>query len=260
MAGPAAAHRQVGGLSDHERYLFDTQGFIVRRGVLSAHEVQALNVAVDLLSLPEPGDPILSQRFYRHLLGARCFRDLIDHAAVFEAVLEMCGEFVRLDHAYGIVMNPGQRGLGLHGGGTPHDPAQYYEVRGGRMYNGLVAAQWALVDHRPGDGGFGCIPGSHRASFPLPSAVPQDWIVEVPLAAGDVVLFTEALTHCTLPWSGPSTRRTLLYKYAPGHLAWGKDYGSELSDLAGSGVLTPRQQVLMDGPSVYPRQSLLPFR
>lgn len=250
----------VGPLTEQERYHFDVFGYVVRSGALSPNEVQALNVAVDLLSLPNPGDDIMSQRFSRHLLSARCFRDLIDHASVFEPMLELCGEFVRLDHAYGIVMNPGQRGLGLHGGGAPHDPAQYYEVRGGRIYNGLVAAQWALVDHRVGDGGFGCIPGSHRANFSLPSPVPADWVREVPLAAGDVVLFTEALTHCTLPWTGSATRRTLLYKYAPGHLAWGKNYGTDLADLVGSGVLTPRQQILMDGPAVSPRQSLRAFR
>ena len=248
------------GLTDQERYLFDLYGYVVRRGVLSANEVQALNTAVDLLAVPEPGEAIMSQRFSRHLSSARCFRDLIDHRAVLNPMIELCGEFVRLDHAYGIVMNPGQSGLGLHGGGTPHDPAQYYDVRGGRMYNGLVAAQWALVDHRPGDGGFGCIPGSHRANFPLPSPVPLDWIAEVPLAAGDVVIFTEALTHCTIPWRGQGTRRTLLYKYAPGHLAWGKNYGADLSDLVSSGALTPRQKVLMDGPSVSPRQSLLAYR
>lgn len=248
------------GLTEQERYLFDLHGYVVRRGVLSVNEVQALNVAVDLLALPEPAAPIMSQRFSRHLSSARCFRDLIDHRAVLDVMIELCGEYVRLDHAYGIAMNPGQSGLGLHGGGTPHDPAQYYEVRAGRMYNGLVSAQWALVDHRPGDGGFGCIPGSHRASFPLPSLVPLDWVTEVTLTAGDVVIFTEALTHCTLAWRGSGHRRTLLYKYAPGHLAWGKNYVEDLSELAASGALTPRQRVLMDPPSVSPRQSLLAYR
>ena len=250
----------MSGLTERERYEFDLHGYIVRRGVLSANQVQALNIAVDLLSIPEPGEPIMSQRFSRYFASARCFRDLIDHEAVLDVMIELCGEYVRLDHAYGIVMNPGQTGLGLHGGGTPHDPAQYYEVRGGRMYNGLVAAQWALVDHRPGDGGFGCIPGSHRANFPLPAPVPDDWIVQVPMQAGDLVIFTEALTHCTIPWKGATTRRSLFHKYAPGHLAWAKHYGTDLGELAASGVLTPRQQVLMDPPSVSPRQSLLAYR
>ena len=36
------------------------------------------------------------------------------------------------------------------------------------------------------------------------------------LAAGDVVIFTEALTHCTLPWNALGvTRRTLLYAGRP---------------------------------------------
>lgn len=247
-------------LTEHERYLVDIQGYVVRRSALSTNEVQALNVAVDLLGLPEPNETdIWSQRFRNHLGSARCFRDLIDHPAVIGPVIDLCGEYARLDHAYGIVMDRGQRGLGLHGGGTPHDPSQYYEVRGGTMFNGLVAAQWALVDHRPGDGGFGCIPGSHRANFALPQAVPADWVVEVPMAAGDLVIFTEALTHCTIRWSGQGMRRTLLYKYAPGHLAWGRNYGSDLAELSATTVLTQRQKALLDPPAVSPRQSLRSF-
>ena len=253
MAGPA------GPLTEHERYFFDLHGYVVRRGVLHRIEVEALTTAVDLLHLADPGTDIRSQRFTGHLTSARCFRDLIDHPCVFDVMLELCGEYLRLDHAYGIVMNPGNRGLGLHGGGTPHDPAQYYDVRNGRMYNGLVAAQWALVDHREGDGGFGCIPGSHRANFSFPVPTPQDWITEVTLDAGDVVVFTEALTHCTLPWNALVPRRTLLYKYAPGHLSWGTNYQSDLRELTISGTLTERQRVLMDPPSVSPRTSLRGF-
>ena len=63
-------------------------------------------------------------------------------------------------------MSRGTSGLGLHGGGTPFDPAQHYRVDGGRIRTGLVAAQWALVDHPPGGGGFMCIPGSHKSGYP----------------------------------------------------------------------------------------------
>jgi hypothetical protein len=256
VGSPAAP---TGPLTAAERYIFDLYGYVVRRGALGADEVAGLNAGIDALHLPPPGTDIMSQRYSGHLTTAQCFRDLLDHPAVWEPILEMCGDHVRLDHAYGIYMAPGTSGLGLHGGGTPHDPAQYYEVRAGRMYNGLVAVQWALVDHRPGEGGFGCIPGSHRAEFPRPADTPADWVVEVPMQAGDVVIFTEALTHCTLPWRGKRERRTLLNKYAPGHLSWGRDYQGDLAALAGSGLLTPRQRVLMDPPSVYPRTSLRSF-
>ena len=122
---------------------------------------------------------------------------------MLEIVRETCGPNVRLDHAYGIVMSPGTSGLGLHGGGTPFDPPQYYLVEGGRIRTGLVAAQWALVDHPPGAGGFVCIPGSHKAGFALPATFDRDLAIQVPLAAGDVVVFSEALTHGTLPWQSP---------------------------------------------------------
>jgi hypothetical protein len=156
--------------TDVERYHFDLYGYVVRRGVLDVDELDALLDAVEAMQLPSPGTTIQSQRFSGFLDGAQAFRDLLDHPAALAPVLELCGPKARLDHAYGIIMGPGTSGLGLHGGGTPHDPAQFYEVRGGRMYNGLVGVQWALVDHPPGEGGFCCIPGSHRANFALPAA------------------------------------------------------------------------------------------
>jgi len=239
-------------LSDLERYFFDLYGYLVRHDALSPAEVDAANRAIDDLQLAPPGPDLGSQRFTGFLEGAQIFRDLIDHDAVLEPVLEMCGATARLDHAYGIVMGTGTGGLGLHGGGTPHDPAQFYDVRGGRMYNGLVAVQWALVDHARGDGGFMCIPGSHRANFALPAGVPDSWPVVVPMQAGDLVFFTEGLTHATATWRAPYERRSLLYKYAPGHSTWGTQYTSTLASLARSGLLTERQQRLMQIPAVHP--------
>ena len=237
----------MGPLSDAERYAFDLQGFLVRRGVLTGAEVAALNASVDDLRLPPPGESVQSQRFSGHLARGAAFRALMDHPAVLDVVVELCGVHVRLDHAYGIVMAPGTSGLGLHGGATPFDPAQYYVVRSGRIHCGLVAVQWALVDHPAGAGGFCCVPGSHKAAFALPNRYDPALVCEVPLAGGDVVLFTEALTHATVPWQGPGQRRTLLYKYSPGSSTWAEDqrWPEELTRL-----LTDRQKLLLQPPSV----------
>ena len=104
-------------MTPEERYRFDIQGFLVRRGVLSPGDLEALNVAVDMVHTAEPGDDIMSQRFVGHLVAARRFRDLLDHDGIFDIIVELCGHNARLDHAYGIVMRPGTSGLGLHGGG-----------------------------------------------------------------------------------------------------------------------------------------------
>jgi hypothetical protein len=243
----------IGPMTEAERYRFDLHGFLVRRGVLGTGELAALHAAIDVLD-PRPGADLASQRFSDHLPVARRFRDLIDHAAVLEIVREICGSNVRLDHAYGIVMSPGTGGLGLHGGGTPFDAAQFYVVDGGRIRSGLVAAQWALVDHPAGSGGFVCIPGSHKSGFGLPATFDHDLAVQVPLAAGDVVVFSEALTHGTLPWQSAEERRTLVYKYSPGNSAWAHvAWPPEL--LA---VCTDRQRLLLQPPSVGHHRPVTP--
>ncbi len=239
-------------LTAGERYEFDLRGYMVRRNALSPEAVRDLRLAVVDLGHSRAGDTIQSQRFTGHLAEHTVFRELIDHPAVLEPLLELCGPNVRLDHTYGITMRPGTGGLGLHGGGTPHDPAQYYRVENGRMFNGLVAVQWALVDHRHGDGGFGCIPGSHKSSFAFPGSMP-DLVTEVPLAAGDVVIFTEALTHCTIPWRGAGDRLSMLYKYAPGFLAWGLDHQDHRALLP---LMSERQRRFLQPPAVHPHQPI----
>lgn len=210
------------GLTAHERYFFDVNGYLVIDRVLPPGEARRLNDVITARHLSPPGDSVASQRFEADfLLWDQGFRDLLDHPVVLPRLRDLLGDYLRIDHAYGIVMAPDTSGLGLHGGGTPWDPSQYYVHRGGRMYNGLTTVTWSLIDTDSGDGGFGCIPGSHKAAERLPEDVPADWVKEIPMAAGSVLIFTEALTHCTLPWRASCERRAVLLKYAPGHLAWG---------------------------------------
>jgi len=242
-------------MSDEERYRFDLNGYLVRRGALGGTTVAALNAAVDALRLPPAGNTIQSQRFSGHLASSTSFCALLDHDAIWDVIVELCGSSLRLDHSYGIVMAPGTSGLDLHGGAIPFDPAQYYVHDASGMHCGLVAVQWALTDARPGDGGFACIPGSHKACFERPTSITLDdaLVREVPLAAGDVVLFTETLTHATLPWRGPHDRRTLLFKYATGNSSWSRDesLSSKLARL-----LTDRQRLLFEPPYVAYRRPL----
>ena len=116
-------------------------------------------------------------------------RDLIDDDAVIDVMRELCGPHVRLDHAYGIVMAPETSGLGLHGGAIPFDPAQYYLVENGHIHCGLTVVQWAVSDHPAGQGGFCCVPGSHKANFRMPATIDLDHplVTEVALAPGDLV-------------------------------------------------------------------------
>ena len=45
------------------------------------------------------------------------------------------------------------------------------QVRDGRIFCGMLTVIWLVNDVGEGDGGFWCIPGSHKADFPVPSGV-----------------------------------------------------------------------------------------
>ncbi|MBD0300676.1 MAG: mitomycin antibiotics/polyketide fumonisin biosynthesis protein, partial [Tolypothrix sp. T3-bin4] len=70
----------------------------------------------------------------------------------------------------------------------------------------------------------------------------------VTVKAGSAVIFTEALTHGTLPWKGKNERRTLFYKYCPHPSAWAK-YLYNCDDYPD---LTASQQQILSPPGVYP--------
>ena len=233
-------------MTPEERYRFDVLGLPRAPRVLSQGDIEALNVAVDVLNVPEPGDDIMSQRFVNHLTTARRFRDLLDHDGIFDIVSELCGEHVRLDHAYGIIMRPGTRGLGLHGGGTPvrpsavlHGRRRQHPHRIGRRAMGARRSccrpRWFLLRARQPQGqlpdaGARCRRDGHRGA-------------DVRRRCRDL---HRGVDPRHAPWKAPQQRRTLLYKYSPGNSAWSHEvWPNELLD-----ACTPRQRLMLQPPSV----------
>ena len=167
---------------------------------------------------------------------------------------EVLGERFRLDHVYAdiICAGTGPIGANLHGGGTPFDPCQYYHYADGRMYNGLTVVTCNLADVGPEDGGFGCVPGSHKSNFVFPA----EWrnmedcieptVHRVTGPAGTAIIFTEALTHGALPWTGLDQRRTLFYKYSPHPISWAAGYHLDADSCPG---LTDRQRQILEAPN-----------
>jgi hypothetical protein len=138
-------------------------------------------------------------------------------------------------------------GGGIHGGPGAHHITCVYE----------------LVDVEPGSGGFGAVPGSHHRSYDWSSAlslgpreqwrnpVDGDWPPEIgvrrlELNAGDCMLFTEKLSHCTIPWSGDRQRRTIFFKYVP----YGMHHVDRVYDVTDS-ELTGQQRSRLQFPSEW---------
>ena len=219
-------------MNEEERYRFDLQGYLKIEGTIEPAALSAMQNWFDRKAGSDPefagrdGETI---RVGEILTWGPEFLNLLDNPRVLPYLMELCGEGLRLDHDYCYISRrPGPK-LVLHGGGTPYDPRQYYHCVEGKIYNGLIVAAYALTDTPAGAGGFCCIPGSHKSAFRCPRPIQRmdiesDLTQAVPCKAGDCIVFTEALTHGTLPWQGESTRRALFLKYSPGHMAWSETY------------------------------------
>ena len=239
-------------MNEQERFLFDLQGFLVVPNALSADELARLNAAMDEQVEQEADRNKHTYRFGRLLSRGSTYHFLIDNPRITPYLEELLGTGFRLDHEYADVIRTGKGPIGttLHGGATPFDPSQYFHYHDGRMYNGLTVVAYNLKDVNPGDGGFACVPGSHKSNYPFPSEwseldEPHPCVQRVTGPAGTAIIFTEALTHGTLPWHGKDERRTVFLKYSPHPLSWSARYYNA-DDFEG---LSDRQRAILEPPN-----------
>lgn len=183
-------------VTDAERYLFDTRGFLVLPGVLSPAEVSMFNAHLDQLSPEDVASSNERDRAMRWLFDLHDdFAALMDHETLLPYLRAFVDDKLRMDGAYALVKLPGE-GVPLHARPqSPRSGTGWYHVHHGQITSGLTGVQWALTDVPAGTGGFCVVPGSHKANFELPFRELEDHAEVLPVNAGDVILFTEALAH-----------------------------------------------------------------
>ena len=245
-------------MTGEEKFSFDLEGYLIIKNVLSADEVAEMNEIADRVFPPE-GDDTRYRRTSRVSLWGKPFKKLIDHPKVLPYLIELMGPKVRLDHDYCIFMNEGGQSGRLHGGPEVVGD-HWYKYWDGVMRNGLSVITYFLTDAAEGDGGFACVPGSHKTNFlsNLPDDIrnyerPAHYVVQPAVEAGDALFFTEALIHGTMQWRAKHERRSLLYKYSPGHSAWSDNY----YDLDEFDDLTEQQKRMLMPPSIGSRPDVV---
>ena len=230
-------------MSEEQRYLFDTFGYLVIPDALSADQVAELRAT--LRQPTEQFDPIAQAEGPLH--WAKVWRDVLDLPTLTPILEEIIGNHAtrerrtgtgqpitptfRLDHInVHTNVEQGFAGGTLHGGWKGTGGTQFSSYHDGRFYNGLVSVSFELFDTHPNNGGFGCIPGSHKSNLRLPDAwrdlarqVPA-CVTRVPAKPGEAIVFTEALTHGTLPWTSRANRQTVFYKFSPNGSTWSADF------------------------------------
>lgn len=232
------------GLTTVQQYLFDLDGYVLINNVIDQSLIEELKDSLEgeteqYQPVPQQSGPLHWGRAWRDLLDidavSEILEELIGNAGLAEGRRERTGQAplptFRLDHInVHTHVTKGFEGMALHGGWKGTGGAQFFRYHDGHFYNGLVVVAFELFDTHPNDGGFCCVPGSHKSNLPFPdnwrdpSEGLADCVRRIPAAPGDAIVFTEALIHGTLPWQVDDPRQTLFYKFSPHATSWSGDF------------------------------------
>ncbi|MDX1428697.1 MAG: phytanoyl-CoA dioxygenase family protein [Rhodothermales bacterium] len=223
-------------MNEEQKYLFDLQGYIVIKNLLPKHLIDECNEVLSRIEALEPDqypssviqskERTDSELYVSNIVEADpVFHRLIDIPEVLDVVREVSLGLFRLNHTYAIY-RWGEGYTYMHMGATPLHPKATYTCQNGQIFSLLTKAVFPMLNHRPEDGCFAVIPGSHKACFKRPwGDHPDENPPLVPVAAGpgDAVVFSEALAHGSMVNTSGRPRRTVFYCYSVGYMPdWGK--------------------------------------
>jgi hypothetical protein len=236
--------------SAEERFFFDLNGYVVVSGALASDEVEACNCVLDGLQQLRKDqwagwvhghdyggkEGLNLQQIYE---AGESFERLIDHPSWIEKVRLFVGGEGTFDYHHGALfidecfanIREAGEAIGLHSGGHERVKRCQFDVRNGKFACGQVNVLVALTDIGPGDGATIVVPASHKANFPHPamasyrmtygemrSADGVAGAVEVPMRAGDALIFVDAIMHGSAARINPGQRRISVSRYGP---SWG---------------------------------------
>jgi len=241
------------------KLMFDLNGYIVIRGLLSSEEVshalneikkhedcfverkdnlRNTNSACDSQLV---GDGSTGRYDMGGMLSwkedSRIFRKLLAHQGLVPYLKMLLGDGFRLDHSPLIIRQKHEsEGFTLHGGPVSKNGMArglHYQCINNDIHNSLVAVSFQLTDHNEGDGGFCVVKGSHKLNFPLTDEMMngadsdffEQCVYQPVTKAGDCVIFSEATIHGCLAWKRKDIERTVaLYRFAPATSAYARGY------------------------------------
>lgn len=193
---------------------FDLNGYVVLREALNPTHLKKLQEYWSTHLEGQPSHDV-------NLDWGEEWRQLVDPEPVFRFLSAVFREKFRMDHMFCANEQFVSSAGNLHHHADMFDEGIYYWVRNGRVHAGLIGVQYALTGMGSGQSHFCCIPGSHRANFPVPDACRSlegnELLRHVHLNAGDALVFSEALVHGTYAVPGSSQRRAVFARYMNNH-------------------------------------------
>ena len=205
-----------GPLTDKERFLFETSGYLVIKGALNQTEVADCLEAAKRVHEPHPSG--VWRQLGATFQQEEAFEKLIDHPSVLPKVRALLGDYFILQSSWSTMVPPDFKGSGFH-----QDGSGPYEFRRLALPTPLVQlrAGYFLTDQsKPNMGNMTMIPGTHNVAMPLPREVVKtsadlsicDTITGEP---GDVLMFHQGVYHLGGPNEMDYDRHIIHMVYSP---------------------------------------------
>ena len=204
-----------------QRYQFDTQGWLLVPGLLSADEVEEMREFCYRLhqqpeSLPEPQrTPIAGplEQLTDHPFIVGFMNEFLAHPDLSS---QDCYGF-RMESSSLCIRPAGEGAFSPHNGhGLLRLPGDSHNYRciPGQARSSLTCVVWELNEVELGGGGTMLITGSHKAAYSAPESV-QDpasplW-TNYACPAGSLLIFAEGTTHSAWPWASQERDRVAIF-------------------------------------------------
>ena len=205
---------EPGELTDTDRFIFESWGYLIIPGVLGGREAEEALEASKRLHA-QAGSTTFAQ-IGRGYEAEPALEKLIDHPAVLPKVRGLFGDRFILQAGWNTIQPSGGTTGGWHQDGSG---AYDFKELGYPIPLIQLRASFLLNDQlSPGLGNMEMIPGSHRSRVPLPRRKERP---DLPIghvicaAAGSVLLFHNAVWHRACAHSGDYNRYTMHLIYSP---------------------------------------------
>jgi len=234
---------QPGPMTELERFMFESFGYIIIEDVLSPDECAEVLEAAKRLHKDQPKERLL--QIGKGFETEPSIERLIDHPAVLPKVRALYGDRFVLQAAWCTVQPAGSQSVGWHqDGSSAYDfkqlsyPLPLLQLR----------ASYNLTDQSEDYmGNMMMIPGSHRSPIGLPAELRKEVHVApiqhtIRCKVGTVLLFHNGVWHSPMPNNRDFDRYNMHFIYSP---PWLRRSDRDFTDPAFLERTTPLRRALM---------------
>ena len=209
-------------MTDDQKFEFDLQGYLHLRAALPPDEMAEYRSWIDqVLQLDLESFNADVADYQTRLLNRPAsrivdvdprFARFLDHPVVEPLLTEVLGRGYRHIDNELYFTYPGYAGGHWHRGVRAHPTGHVVD---GQFVCPMVKVFYCMTDVGSGQGEFVVVPGSHKAQFDIDTErldLPGQHIFD-DVAAGDIILFNEALLHNGRPNPSTKTRQTIIMNF-----------------------------------------------